>query len=587
MHVFGPVAAVAALGLQGAPTRRVQVGDRAGEEFPVEIPSTLSVLMDFEGGGQAQSLYSTDSPLVRQGLVEITGTEGTVVIPDPNTFGGPITITRPLSRHFVPPEPVVQEVVDVAPEGVLAGRGLGLLDMARAIAEGRPHVATGGFGYHVLDTLLSIAEAAARRTFVEGASTLDHVRGGEHLAGDHDRRPQHRSAVTCLRLHDREVLGGERDRAAVDDLADPGEQVLAGAGDAAAEHDDRRVQQVHDRREHLADVAAGLTGGLDGCRIAGADEVDDVGGVVHVVAFGAQRDGEGRAAREGLEIPFVARLPPRAGAHRHLDVAHIARRSLGTALELTTGDDAGADAGRALHEHEVVHPRPARGLLAEREDVHIVVDEDRDVERTLHIAGYVEAVPARHDRRVGRAPRGVLDGAGDADAHAHEGEAAGGRGEQGAALCEDRVQQGLRSVADVDRARARIQDHAGQVGDGDGRVRGPEVDGQDEPGARVEGHPGGRAATGRHGLTGGAQEVGGQQSIDPGGDGRAGQSGEGGELRLGAGVPVAEDLEDLAGPGGGRGERSQQVNHGVSKAQHFLRSVVRLRIRYRQLLTKH
>ncbi|MEV8172026.1 Gfo/Idh/MocA family oxidoreductase [Microbacterium sp. NPDC077486] len=175
VHVFGPVAAVAALGLQGSPTRRVQVGDRAGEEFPVEIPSTLSVLMDFEGGGQAQSLYSTDSPLVRQGIVEITGTEGTLVIPDPNTFGGPIAITRPLSRHFVPPEPVVQEVIDVVPEGVLAGRGLGLLDMARAIAEDRPHVATGEFGYHVLDTLLSIEEAAARRTFVEVASTLDQV----------------------------------------------------------------------------------------------------------------------------------------------------------------------------------------------------------------------------------------------------------------------------------------------------------------------------------------------------------------------------------------------------------------------------
>ncbi|WP_136031100.1 Gfo/Idh/MocA family protein [Microbacterium sp. PF5] len=175
VHVFGPVAAVAALGLQGAPTRRVQVGELAGQEFPVEIPSTLSVLLDFEGGGQAQSLYSTDSPLVRQGIVEITGTEGTITIPDPNTFGGPITITRPLARHFVPPEPVEQEIVDVAQEGVLAGRGIGLLDMVRSIADDRPHVATGEFAYHVLDTLLSIEEAAEQRRFVEVASTLAQV----------------------------------------------------------------------------------------------------------------------------------------------------------------------------------------------------------------------------------------------------------------------------------------------------------------------------------------------------------------------------------------------------------------------------
>lgn len=172
VHVFGPVASVAALGLQGTSTRRVQVGELAGQEFPVEIPSTLSVLMDFEQGGQAQSLYSTDSPLLRQGIVEITGTEGTIVIPDPNTFGGPISITRPLSSQA---EPRVQEVVDVAQEGVLSGRGVGLLDMARSIATGRPHVATGEFGFHVLDTLLSIEEAAEARDFVRVESSLEQV----------------------------------------------------------------------------------------------------------------------------------------------------------------------------------------------------------------------------------------------------------------------------------------------------------------------------------------------------------------------------------------------------------------------------
>jgi predicted dehydrogenase len=175
IHVFGPVAAVAALGLKGSETRAVQVGPLAGEEFPVEIPSTVSVLMQFERGGQAQSLYSTDSPLHRQGVVEITGTEGTMVIPDPNTFGGAITITRPLSEAVVPPAPVVQETVDVPQEGVLVGRGLGLLEMVRSIRAGRPHIATGRFGYHVLDTLLSIEEAVESRQFVQVASTVDEV----------------------------------------------------------------------------------------------------------------------------------------------------------------------------------------------------------------------------------------------------------------------------------------------------------------------------------------------------------------------------------------------------------------------------
>ena len=142
VHVFGPVASVAALGLQGVPTRTVKSGELAGQEFPVEIPSTLSVLMDFEQGGQAQSLYSTDSPLKRHGIVEINGTEGTIVIPDPNMFGGDISIIRPLTDASVSE----QEILEVPQEGVLTGRGLGLLDMARSIREDRPHIATGEFG---------------------------------------------------------------------------------------------------------------------------------------------------------------------------------------------------------------------------------------------------------------------------------------------------------------------------------------------------------------------------------------------------------------------------------------------------------
>ena len=183
IHVFGPVAAVAALGLKGSESRAVQVGPLAGEEFPVEIPSTVSVLMQFEQGGQAQGLYSTDSPLKRHGVVEISGTEGTIVIPDPNTFGGAISITRPLTEAVVPPAPAVQQVVDVPQEGVLTGRGLGLLDMARSIRADRPHIATGRFGYHVLDTLLSIEESVEARQFVPVASTLDEVGS---LAADFD-----------------------------------------------------------------------------------------------------------------------------------------------------------------------------------------------------------------------------------------------------------------------------------------------------------------------------------------------------------------------------------------------------------------
>ena len=52
------------------------------------------------------------------------------------------------------------------------GRGLGVLDMARAVRGGGAHIATGEVGYHVLDTMVAVEESVERRAFVEVASTV-------------------------------------------------------------------------------------------------------------------------------------------------------------------------------------------------------------------------------------------------------------------------------------------------------------------------------------------------------------------------------------------------------------------------------
>ena len=167
VHVFGPVATVAALGLTPQQTRSVLVGPHAGETFPVEVPSTINVLAEFEAGGQSQSLLSTDSPLLLQGFVEISGTEGTIRLPDPNMFTGASAIIRPLTSRES-----TQSWVDLPEQGTVVGRGLGALEMARAIRSGRPHRATGELGFHVLDTMLAAEQSAATREFVAVQSTV-------------------------------------------------------------------------------------------------------------------------------------------------------------------------------------------------------------------------------------------------------------------------------------------------------------------------------------------------------------------------------------------------------------------------------
>ncbi len=174
VSLLGPIAGVAARGSRFRTERTIHTGPRAGETFPVEVPSSVQVVSTFAGGQHGTHLLSFDSALERHGIVEIHGTEGSIVLPDPNRFDGRIAYVKPLGvfRDGMKTE---QEWIEIEQEGTVTGRGLGVLDMARAIADDRPHVATGELGYHVLDVMLSAQESASTGAYVEIESTVAEV----------------------------------------------------------------------------------------------------------------------------------------------------------------------------------------------------------------------------------------------------------------------------------------------------------------------------------------------------------------------------------------------------------------------------
>ena len=171
VSLLGPIAGVAARGSRFRTERHIHTGPRAGETFPVEVPSSVQVVSTFEGGQHGTHLLSFDSALERHGVVEIHGTEGSIVLPDPNRFDGPTRYVKPLGvfRDGMKTE---QEWIDVEQQGTVVGRGLGVLDMVRAVAEDRPHVATGELGFHVLDVLLSAQDSAETGQYIEIDSTV-------------------------------------------------------------------------------------------------------------------------------------------------------------------------------------------------------------------------------------------------------------------------------------------------------------------------------------------------------------------------------------------------------------------------------
>jgi predicted dehydrogenase len=153
--IFGPASRVAGVSRQARTTRSVGRGPKQGTEFPVQVPTYTAALAEYAAGQAAQLLFSWDSPLSRHGFLEITGTEATLAVPDPNRFDGDLRIRRVGDDDWAP----------IPSAGARAGRGMGVIDMARAILAGEPHRASGDMALHVLEMMTKIDLSAATGHF--------------------------------------------------------------------------------------------------------------------------------------------------------------------------------------------------------------------------------------------------------------------------------------------------------------------------------------------------------------------------------------------------------------------------------------
>ena len=165
VQTFGSIRKVAALGSKSRDSRTIGSGPKAGEEFSVTVPTHVSAIAEFDTGESSQSIFSFDSHYKRQGFVEVTGTEATIAFPDPNRFDGDIRICAMGADDWI----------TVPSVGSTASRGAGVLEMARAIREDRPHRAQGALAYHVLDAMVSIAESVDTGNFVAVESSTTPV----------------------------------------------------------------------------------------------------------------------------------------------------------------------------------------------------------------------------------------------------------------------------------------------------------------------------------------------------------------------------------------------------------------------------
>jgi len=156
--LLGPVRRVTGSARITFPQRTITSKPKYGKKIKVEVPTHVAGVLDFARGPVATIVVSFDvcaafgiSGGAQVPFVEVYGSEGTITVPDPNCFGGPVFLTKAVG------EP---RMVRLTRRYAEENRSIGLADLAYALRTGRPHRANGEMTYHVLEIMHAIHEAS-------------------------------------------------------------------------------------------------------------------------------------------------------------------------------------------------------------------------------------------------------------------------------------------------------------------------------------------------------------------------------------------------------------------------------------------
>lgn len=171
VNLLGPAKRVMAMGTKAASERLITApGPLQGTRFAVGTQTTLLSLIEFSSGTIITFGASWDVYRHSQMPIELHGTLGSMRLPDPDTFGGTVGVSRAGAAW---------EEIDT--EGHLYGginwpyaapdranyRMLGIADLAAGLREGRPPRASGALALHVLEILEAILHASEGRRPVD------------------------------------------------------------------------------------------------------------------------------------------------------------------------------------------------------------------------------------------------------------------------------------------------------------------------------------------------------------------------------------------------------------------------------------
>jgi predicted dehydrogenase len=165
VNLLGPVRRVTGSARASFPERTVTSQPRAGERIPVAVNTHHAAVLDFASGPIATLVTSFDAHRGDVPHLEIYGAAGTLSLPDPNTFGGPVRLKCAGATEW--------EEIPITRPNTDNARGLGPSDLAAAMRTGRAPRASGELAFHVLEVMHAVETASREGRHVAIGSIVE------------------------------------------------------------------------------------------------------------------------------------------------------------------------------------------------------------------------------------------------------------------------------------------------------------------------------------------------------------------------------------------------------------------------------
>lgn len=168
VSLLGPFRSVTAVGRMTWPERTYQCEGRRGDKIAVEVPTHTAALFELENGVLVNFTNSFDIYKTAAPYVEIFGGTGTLVLPFPNNYAGPVLLSQKGGEF--------KEVEQLAGyEGFM--RSAGIADIAVCLENHKPHLASAQLAYHVTDIMCSWEESMESERKVHIGSSCEKPEG--------------------------------------------------------------------------------------------------------------------------------------------------------------------------------------------------------------------------------------------------------------------------------------------------------------------------------------------------------------------------------------------------------------------------